>query len=172
MGSNPIVYLLIIIGSIVNYSYYFSGFYYGPNTLQPTSKEGIIPSSIYRWESWDSGEISSLPRLYNLSVMKVGSESRFIQSQALIVGQFRISLSHLLSATPPITIIPRPETTAKAWRDNGVKRWSHSQSDRGARLVNNSLDHRACSKVCYNAAGSKMQLSPQRSFLSGLTFED
>lgn len=33
--------------------------------------------------------------------MKVGSESRFIQSQALIVGQFRISLSHLPSATPP-----------------------------------------------------------------------
>lgn len=48
MGSNPIVYLLIIIGSVVNNSYYFSGIYYGQNTLQPTSKEGIIPLSIYR----------------------------------------------------------------------------------------------------------------------------
>lgn len=45
---NLIVYLLVIIDIIVNNSYYFSGIYYGPNTLTTTSKVGIISLLIYR----------------------------------------------------------------------------------------------------------------------------
>lgn len=51
------MYLLVIIDTVVNNSYYFSGIYSGPNTLTPTSKVGIIPLSIYRWKNWDSAKL-------------------------------------------------------------------------------------------------------------------
>lgn len=120
--------------------------------LTPISKVEIISLLIRKLRL---REISSLPKLYNQSVMETGSESRFVQSQTLIMAQSRVS---------PSPIVPRYETIAKAQQDNDVKRWSLLQSDRGARPVNNESDYRAHSEKGYDAMANKMHCYLREAF--------
>ena len=75
------------MGLMVNNSCYLSGIYYGQNTLTPTSKVRIIPQFTERAEGEGNYFLAPITQL----VMEVGSESRSVRLQALIIGHFGVN---------------------------------------------------------------------------------